>query len=32
VTLPAGEMLHVDIMNSNAQRDIVVACGLLTGR
>jgi hypothetical protein len=32
VVLPADQTLHVDIMNSNAQRDIIVACGMLTGR
>jgi hypothetical protein len=32
VALSAGQGLHVDIMNSNSQRDVVIACGMLTGR
>jgi hypothetical protein len=32
VVLPSDQTLHVDIMNGNAQRDVIVACGLLTGR
>jgi hypothetical protein len=32
VALPSDQTMHVDIMNSNSQRDVIIACGLLTGR
>ena len=32
VQLPAQQTLHVDIMQSNSQRDVVLACGILLGR
>jgi len=31
VTLP-DQVMHVDVMASNSQRDVVYACGLLSGR
>jgi len=30
--LPAGQTVHVDIMQSNTQRDVILACGLLMAR
>lgn len=32
VTLPAQQALRVDVMASNSQRDLVIACGVLLGR
>jgi hypothetical protein len=32
VQLPSQQTLHIDIMQSNSQRDVVLACGILLGR